>query len=235
MKEVLKKNIELFGNKIQQKISHTHVVIVGCGGTGCMTLSNLLRLGVQSYTLIDFDIVSISNLNRQLFYTKDDIGKKKVNILKEKTSNYFDVKELKIYDERLESDNFSKLVDGRFIFDCTDNLETKFVLSRAISHSYQKVLFHSGVNRYNGQVMTITSNTACLDCFMKKPEKEDLKTNIIMPVAMASSLQTMLFLDFLEDFAQKDNLIFFDLKNNFSIDNVHINKNLKCTYCGGNK
>ncbi|ABX43927.1 HesA/MoeB/ThiF family protein [Lachnoclostridium phytofermentans] len=76
-------SINKYGN-VQEKLSAAKVLILGCGGIGSHVAWNLTVLGVGEITLVDFDVVEESNLNRQLLYTKDDIGNQKVEVLGEK-------------------------------------------------------------------------------------------------------------------------------------------------------
>ena len=62
----------------QKKISQQNVLILGVGGLGSVVMMSLLRLGVKKLLLLDRDVVDLHNLNRQLMFTKEDVGKSKV-------------------------------------------------------------------------------------------------------------------------------------------------------------
>ena len=66
-----------FGDDGQQKLRHASVLVVGAGGLGCSTLSYQAAAGVGSITVVDGDVISAFNLNRQTFYGASDIGKYK--------------------------------------------------------------------------------------------------------------------------------------------------------------
>lgn len=77
-----KQNYDL--NKTQINIKNKNVLLLGCGGLGTVVLQNLISLGVEKLVLIDYDNIDISNLNRQLFFNENDVGKLKTDILKDK-------------------------------------------------------------------------------------------------------------------------------------------------------
>lgn len=69
-------------DEAQSKLAKSHVAVLGCGGIGNLVATNLATLGVGKITLVDGDVVELSNLGRQIVYTEADIGKKKTEVLK---------------------------------------------------------------------------------------------------------------------------------------------------------
>ena len=82
MKDYLKRQFDIFNQKENEKLEKLNVMIAGAGGLGTHQAQQLLRMGINKIYLYDNDVVEMSNLNRQLFYGKDDIGKNKVDIAK---------------------------------------------------------------------------------------------------------------------------------------------------------
>ena len=80
-RQIVLKNIGING---QKKISSSKVFIVGAGGLGCPVADLLCRAGVGEIGIIDYDRISLSNLNRQTLFNTKDINKYKVEILKKK-------------------------------------------------------------------------------------------------------------------------------------------------------
>lgn len=72
------------GNKGQENLQKSKVLVIGCGGLGSPIAIYLATSGVGSIHLVDFDTVSISNLHRQVFYKLEDVGKFKVEVLQKK-------------------------------------------------------------------------------------------------------------------------------------------------------
>ncbi|MDT2818043.1 ThiF family adenylyltransferase [Vagococcus lutrae] len=89
---LLEKNISFFEsisicsdsdlNTLQEEIKKKNILVIGCGGIGTVLMQNLIAFGIENFTLVDFDTISIDNLNRQLFFTTKDVGQYKVDILK---------------------------------------------------------------------------------------------------------------------------------------------------------
>lgn len=74
----------LIGSEHVEKIKQAHVAVFGCGGVGSFAIEGLVRSGVKELTLIDFDTIDVSNLNRQLMTLNDNIGQAKVNVMRER-------------------------------------------------------------------------------------------------------------------------------------------------------
>lgn len=103
-------------------ISKNSAVIIGCGGLGTNIAVHLAGAGIGRLLLVDFDNVEERNLNRQFFYTKEDIGRKKCNILAERLCAYAPETEIK---SRCGKFNNS-LADGYdIIIIAVDNIETR--------------------------------------------------------------------------------------------------------------
>ena len=80
-RQIVLKNIGIIG---QKKILNSKVLIIGAGGLGCPVIDNLTRSGVKNITIADNDKISLSNLHRQTMYNTNDIGKYKVDVIKNK-------------------------------------------------------------------------------------------------------------------------------------------------------
>ena len=80
-RQIVLKNIGIVG---QKKILNAKILIIGAGGLGCPVIDNLTRSGVKNITIADDDKVSLSNLHRQTMYYTNDIGKFKVDVIKNK-------------------------------------------------------------------------------------------------------------------------------------------------------
>ena len=80
-RQIILKNIGITG---QKKITTSKVFIVGAGGLGCPIADLLCRAGVGEIGIIDYDKISLSNLNRQTLFSTNDVNKYKVDVLKKK-------------------------------------------------------------------------------------------------------------------------------------------------------
>ena len=84
MQEELIRTAMIYGEKAIEKLNKSHVAIFGLGGVGGYVAEALARSGVGHFTLVDHDVVSLSNLNRQIIATHDTIGKSKVEVMKDR-------------------------------------------------------------------------------------------------------------------------------------------------------
>jgi len=89
--------------KKYEKLNQSLVCIIGVGGVGGNILQILASSGIQKFILIDYDVVEYSNLNRQFMYTINDVGRKKVEVCKEKLLALNPIIDCKIYDIKIES------------------------------------------------------------------------------------------------------------------------------------
>ncbi len=118
----------LIGNDNLNKIHSTKVLIVGVGGVGGECAVSLIRSGIENITIIDFDVVDISNINRQVVAYHSTIGKKKVDVLDSIIKDINPKCNINKYDVFLNKENIKEIFDKEspeFIIDCCDSKETK--------------------------------------------------------------------------------------------------------------
>lgn len=140
-----------FGTEGQKKLSESKVLVVGAGGLGCPALQYLAAAGVGRITIADNDVVSESNLHRQILYTPADAGKPKAEIAKlilQKQNSGISIKSIP---ERITADNVFRLIeDCDIVLDCTDNFETRYLLNDACVLT-RKPLVYGAIYQYEGQ------------------------------------------------------------------------------------
>lgn len=116
----------------RRALAAARVGIAGAGGLGSNVAAHLVRAGVPSLTLADFDVVSESNLNRQ-FYFRDQIGRRKVDALAENLRRIEPALDLRLVDARLgESDMAETFADCAVVVEAFDGAEAKAALYRAV-------------------------------------------------------------------------------------------------------
>jgi len=128
--KIYERNELIWGKEVQQKLFEKHVIVAGLGGVGSYTAESLARCGVGKLTLIDFDTVSETNINRQLLALISDIGKFKTELMKKRIENinpHIQVVTInEFYSLSLNSLIFSEKVD--FVADAIDTLKAKMDL-----------------------------------------------------------------------------------------------------------
>ncbi|MCX7941209.1 MAG: HesA/MoeB/ThiF family protein, partial [Endomicrobia bacterium] len=169
-----------FGLKGQRKLLSSKVLIIGCGGLGSAAAYYLAAAGVGTIGLVDSESVEISNLQRQILYSTDDVGEKKVKIAKEKLHKLNPDIKILAYQLRVVPENIREIIkqcnikEYDIILECSDNFPTKYAVND-ICVITRKPLVYASVLGYDGQVTTIIPfKTACLRCICPQlpPENE---------------------------------------------------------------
>lgn len=122
--------ITLIGEDNVNKLKKANVLIVGLGGVGGYALETLVRSGIYNLTIVDGDIVELSNLNRQIISKRDVIGKPKALVAQARTLEINPDVNLKVVNEFISEDNFSLLnIDSfDYVIDACDDLNLKMLL-----------------------------------------------------------------------------------------------------------
>ena len=141
-----------FGETAQQKLLQAKVLVIGAGGLGCPALQYLAAAGIGTIGIVDDDVVSLSNLHRQVLYSVKDIGLSKAKRASEILCNLNP--EIKIigYHEKLTTQNALSIMDVYdIIIDGTDNFSSKYMINDACV-LLNKPLVYGAVSQYQGQV-----------------------------------------------------------------------------------
>lgn len=117
----------LVGSNNIEKIKNTHVLVLGLGGVGSYALEALVRSGVENIIIVDFDVVDITNLNRQLMTNHQNIGDLKTKVLKERIASINPNCKVKIINKKLTKNDITELFENNlnYIIDACDTLEVK--------------------------------------------------------------------------------------------------------------
>jgi len=137
MKEEFSRTEKVIGSESVNKLNAAKVAVFGVGGVGGHAAEALVRAGIGRIDLIDFDTVSVSNINRQIVALHSTVGKKKVDVLKERfldinnslCINTYDI----FYNE--ETEHLINLLDYDYIIDAIDSVSAKIHL---IKSAYEK-------------------------------------------------------------------------------------------------
>jgi len=129
--------------------------IVGLGGLGCPIALTLAEAGVEHLVLIDDDVVELSNLQRQVLYTTEDLGQPKVEVARARLTAHAPDLRVTTHRERLDDANADRLLSGvAVILDGTDDPAARFVINDwALAHRVPAVL--GGIHRFDGLVLGV--------------------------------------------------------------------------------
>ncbi|CAM3493973.1 molybdopterin-synthase adenylyltransferase MoeB [Rouxiella silvae] len=223
----------------QEKLKASHALIVGLGGLGCAAAQYLAAAGVGSLTLLDFDTVSLSNLQRQTLHTDARIGMKKVASAAIALAGVNPHLRLQQIDHQLEDDALLALIaQCDVVIDCTDNVGTRNQLNK---HCFQlkKALVSGAAIRMEGQVSVFTykHDEPCYRC-LSRLFGEDVLTcveaGVMAPlVGTVGSLQAMEAIKLLTGYGEvkTGRLLMFDAMS-LQFREMKLLKNPHCDVCG---
>ena len=162
------------GVKGQKKLLNASVLIIGAGGLGAPAALYLAAAGVGTIGIVDADEVDLSNLQRQVIHTTNDVGKAKVKSAAETMEAINPDVTVKTYRTFVDSTNIMDLIkDYDFIIDGTDNFPAKFLINDACVMA-GKPFSHAGIIRFKGQLMTyVPGEGPCYRCVFKNPPPKD--------------------------------------------------------------
>jgi molybdopterin/thiamine biosynthesis adenylyltransferase len=157
------------GGAGQVKLAHSHVAIVGLGGIGSPALQYLAASGIGRLSLIDDDVVDVSNLQRQTIFTTRDVGYGKAVSARRWLANFDDSLVVDVSDARITPDNAESLIRGAdLVVDGTDNFATRLAVADACVAAGIPLL-SAAVGRFQGQVAAFAGHLpdqACYRCFV---------------------------------------------------------------------
>ncbi len=158
----------------QEKLKQAKVLVIGAGGLGCPVLQYLVAAGVGDIGIVDDDKVDESNLQRQILYTTNDVGKPKAQVAVEKLSAQNPNCQFKSYLQRLNSGNALEIIsDYDIVVDGSDNFPTRYLVNDACVMLNKPLVFGS-VFKFEGQVAVFNYNgSATYRCLYPQPPSSD--------------------------------------------------------------
>ncbi len=152
----------------QEKLKLANVLIVGCGGIGCTTAELLARAGVGQITLIDADRIEISNLQRQIAYTKNDVGFYKSEILAKRLKVINPYIRVQSYTTKLDESNAKTLISQQdLVLDGCDNFSTRYLVNVSCVENNVALISASAIG-FQGQLFMVEADAACYECLFPK-------------------------------------------------------------------
>lgn len=138
--------IGLIGEEKLKEIERKKVLLIGVGGVGSYALEALIRNGFYDITIVDFDIIDLSNLNRQLITDSTNIGKYKVDEAKKRALLINPNINIQAINEKLNKENLKNFLNQNFdyIIDACDTLDVKFALMENSLHYSYKLISSMG-------------------------------------------------------------------------------------------
>jgi molybdopterin/thiamine biosynthesis adenylyltransferase len=209
MENYFNRQIKLWGLDTQNSLQNKHIVIIGCGGLGCSLGYALGTSGIGHITLIDFDVVGIHNIHRQIAFSQNDENKKKCEVLKNIILSKNPFVKVDSIDGDFEYFKSLNIQNIDLLLDATDNLPTRAAID-AYSKKISTPWIYASVEEFHGQI-----------CFFDKANfesvftvKDRIPNGIACPIVMQiASIQANIALRYLAGLAIKEdhlNYVFYD-------------------------
>ncbi len=159
-----------FGVEGQQALLRTRVLLVGAGGLGCPLAQYLAAAGIGTLGLVDFDRVETSNLQRQVLYGTDDVGRLKVEVARERIHAMNPDVTIEIHPMQLTSENAFEILEAYdVVVDGPDNFPTRYLTNDACV-LLGKPNVHGSIYRFEGQATVFDARHGpCYRCLYPEP------------------------------------------------------------------
>ncbi len=167
-----------WGAQAQEQLRTAHVVVVGAGGLGSTVSPYLSSAGVGKITVVDYDRVSLSNLQRQVLYAEEDISRLKAEVAIEKLGALNSEIELAAIPQVFEPHTAENIVGGcDLVIDCTDNFRTRYLINDACVRTDVPFIF-GALYTYSGQMAVCNyKGSATYRCLFKEPPTDGVIPN----------------------------------------------------------
>ncbi len=157
------------GGTGQRKLLNSKVLLLGAGGLGSPTALYLAAAGVGELGIVDFDVVDLSNLQRQILHDTDDVGRPKVVSAQETLNDINPDVRVNAINERLSSENIMDiLADYDIVVDGSDNFSTRYLVNDA-AYLSNTTLVHGSIFLFEGQVTVFEPGQGCYRCLYPTP------------------------------------------------------------------
>jgi len=219
----------------QQKIQGATVLIAGVGGLGCSVSMLLAAAGIGTLLLCDHDTVSISNLNRQLLYTEQDLGMNKAVTAAKKLKEFNPDTVYLPIKHPFSEEALKALPRPTIIMDCLDNLEARVDLIR-YANLHGIPLVHAAVQELSGQISSfIPPLSTCPVCALSGHETDDSEAPLSLGacVTTIAGYQSSEAIKLLSNIGEPSvgKITLFDLLTN-TIEELRVIKDPACIACG---
>ncbi len=151
-------NLPELGTAGQLRLKNARVLVVGAGGLGCPVLLYLTAAGVGTIGVIDPDVVDLSNLQRQVLYTTDEVGKPKAKIAVAHLNRLNPDITFDTYTSALDTGNARTVIqEYDIIVDCTDNFKVRYLVND-VCVALGKPFVYGAIHRFEGQVAVLNAD-----------------------------------------------------------------------------
>ncbi len=191
MKEFARTSL-LLGEENIKKLSGKNILLCGVGGVGSYVLEGLVRMGIGSFTIVDFDVVDITNINRQLIALHSTIGKKKVEVAKARVLDINKEVRIKALDLIISEETIDEIVGVNYdyIIDAIDDVKGKIALIKKAKELNIPIISSMGTgNKLDPTKLKIMDLNQTSYCPLAKKMRYELRKIGITHLKVLSSLE----------------------------------------------
>lgn len=213
------RNLTTISENDMKILKKSKVLIVGCGGLGGYIIEMLSRIGIGHITAMDGDVFDESNLNRQLFSSMSNLGRKKVIVAEERVRDVNPNVKFTGYDSILKADNCDEIIKGHdIVVDAVDNITTRLLLEKKCCQ-YSIPLIHGAIAGWYYQISVVMPGDNTLSKIYSDSDEKGIETLVGNPSytpAAAASTQVSECIKVLlgKECELKGKLLYVDLLNN---------------------
>jgi molybdopterin-synthase adenylyltransferase len=178
--EMIDRQKEILNRKEQLKLKNSKITVIGCGGIGGAAIEMLARMGVSNIKIVDKDKFDVSNINRQLMSSIDNVGREKTEVTKEVICSINSFVNVETFNTELNRDNVRDIIKGsKVIVDALDNLESRIITSRC-ALELDIPFVHGAIHGTMGQITTFTNATPSYEeTFKLLSYKKELNSKVL--------------------------------------------------------
>jgi molybdopterin-synthase adenylyltransferase len=226
----------------QEKILSSHVVVIGAGGLGSAAAPYLAAAGVGKITLIDHDVVDLTNLQRQIMHRQNSIGMPKVSSAKKMLQELNPNLNVLALEQKVTAELLDELLPNTtVVLDCTDNFTSRHLINAACV-KHKTPLVSGAAIRFDGQLTVIDprqKGTPCYAClFPQDQEFNEVQCStmgVFSPlVGIIGAMQSAQALQVITGVGQTlcGKLLLWDARST-QIDTIELHQRDNCDVCSG--
>ena len=227
------------GSQGQRKLMSSRVLVVGAGGLGSPSAVYLALAGVGTIGIVDFDVVELSNLQRQILHNNDSVGRLKVDSAKESLNRYNPDVNVVLHDTRLDASNAMEIISQYdVVVNGADNFPSRYLINDAC-YLLGKPLVDGSILIFDGQATVYLPGKGCYRCLFPAPPPPGMVPNCAEAgvlgalTGIVGSIQATETLKLLLGIGESlsSRLLLIDALN-MEFRTVRIRQNPKCPLCG---
>lgn len=182
----------LIGKDNIDKLKKCHIAVFGVGGVGTYAVEALIRAGIGEITIVDKDVVSITNLNRQLIALNSTVGKNKVDVIEERIKDINSDCKVNKYNVFYKEDNSDDFDYKKFdyIIDAIDTVSSKIELIRKAKENNIKIISCLGTgNKFHPELLKVSDIYDTSVCPLARTMRKLCRDNNITDLEVVYSLE----------------------------------------------